>query len=145
MNASVPIEVVAVGENSNSANWILSLGFDYGENFFVQYCLSKPVEERCRVQFSIVIMGVVIGCNFLKASCLLSTLWIQKSQLLVTLGDSIDSFLNTVDLTTENKCLVDNGCFSRNKWGKGPVEWQGQRCRWFSGASVKRWVTCNLL
>ena len=147
-NASVPIEVVAV-ENSNPAYWTDSTYwtdyFGYGGNSSIQYCLSKPVEERCRVQFSIVIMGVVIGCNFLKASCLLSTMWIQKSQPLVTLGDSIDSFLNTVDPTTENKCLVGKSCFSRKQWGKCPVEWQGQRYRWFSGASVKRWVTCNLL
>ncbi len=162
MNASMPIELLAESNSwydvcgprgcdpdqnlATSANWMMNpLGYDNGENYLIQYCLSKPVEERCRVQFSIVIMGVVIGCNFVKAWCLFSTLWIQKSQPLVTLGDSIDSFLDTVDPTTENKCLGGNVCFSRKQWGKGPVEWQGQRYRWFSGASVKRWVTCNLL
>ena len=158
-DASVPIRAVADSSSWDSGFWICELaqcsinsilkisttwniGVDGGQP--VQYCLSKSVEESCRVQFSIVIMGLVIGCNFLKTLCLILTLWMQKSQPLVTLGDAIGSFLDTVDFTTENKCLAENDWISR-KWGKGHVKWQGRRYRWFSSASVKRWVTCNLL
>lgn len=44
------------------------MGQSVAEKLSIQYCLTKPVEERCRAQSSIVIMIVVIGCNFLKAS-----------------------------------------------------------------------------
>ena len=164
MNASVPLEAVASSKDSlqpyswicsesgtcninsvlvQSANWTITTYAD--ATCLVQHCLSKPVEERCMVQFSVFIMIIVIGCNFLKASCMLSTLWLQKSQPLVTLGDAIHSFLKSGDPTTENMCLAGNGWFSSKIWEKGPIEGQGQRYRWFSSASRKRWLTCNVL
>lgn len=171
LNASVPIEAITssifglqpyvwicrgldpCNINSilaQSATWTISAyaggGSAYlGYEYTVQYCLSKPVEERCRVQFSIPIMIIVIGCNFLKASCMFLTLWLQKSQPLVTLGDAIDSFLKRVDPSTESMCIATNGWFPRKVWGEGPIKWQGQRYRWFSSASNKRWLTCNFL
>ena len=149
INASVPLEVIALSEEdflpydwmcdsticninsvlAHSATWTITIYEPNELSYLVQHCLSKRVEERCRVQFSVVIMIIVIGCNFLKASCMLSTLWLQKPQPLVTLGDAIHSFLKSGDPTTENMCLAGNGCFSSKVWEKGSIEWQGQRYR----------------
>lgn len=81
----------------------------------VEYCLSKSVEERCRLQFSLVIMGIVIGCNLAKIICMVLTLWYHKSQPLVTLGDAISSFLDHPDPATKNMCLANKSSFAWRK------------------------------
>jgi len=83
----------------------------------IDYCLSDPVEERCRLQFSLVIMGIVIGCNVVKTICMVLTLWYHRSQPLVTLGDALASFLDHPDPTTENMCLANKSSFAQNKSG----------------------------
>lgn len=136
-----------------SANWtisaypdaILKAYEDSDTKYSVEYCLSKPVEERCDVKFSIVIMGIVIGCNCLKVLCILMTLWLQKSQPLVTLGDALASFLGRADPTTEKMCSAKKDWFSSESWGKDPIGWEEQHYCWFSSASKKRWLTCNVL
>ena len=111
----------------------------------VQSCVSKPIEERCQVQFSIVIMAIVIVCNFLKALCMFLALWRQKSQPLVTLGDAVEAFLRKPDPSTEDMCLAGKDMFKTKKWNKDAIKWKEARHRWFSGASVKRWLICNVL
>jgi len=125
-----------------------SLDFDFhvaSSNITVDHCLSRPVEERCRLQFSLVIMCVVIGCNLMKMICMLLTLFYHRSQPLVTLGDAINSFLLHRDPITENMCLASKKTFLKGGWRGGAEIWQTTRHRWFSAASVKRWLTCNIL
>ena len=113
--------------------------------FAVDHCLSKPVEERCRLQFSVVIMCIVIGCNLVKTICMLLTLLYHRSQPLVTLGDAVSSFLENRDPTTENMCLANKTSFINGNWGFYPGTWQLHRHFWFSAASPKRWLICNIL
>lgn len=128
----------------NSANWTLLDPYT-NSKYDVQYCLSQPVEEHCKLQFSIVVMGIVIACNLLKVLCMLLMLRYQRSQPLVTLGDAIASFLRKPDLSTEQFCLAEKDWFSQKSWGKGPTAWKDQRYHWFSSASKKQWLTCNIL
>ena len=128
-----------------SANWTITAHDGIGANYSVQYCLSEPVDAHCRVQFSIAIMSIVIGCNCLKVLCMVLILRYQRSQPLVTLGDAIASFLGKADPTTENLCLAEKDWFSRKSWGRALIKWKGQRYWWFSSASTKRWLTCNIL
>jgi len=109
---------------SEASSWTLqnNSGSNYNSlnprnNLSVDYCFSDPVEERCRLQFSLVIMGIVIGCNLVKTICMVLTLWYHKSQPLVTLGDALALFLDHPDPTTENMCLANKFSFARNKKG----------------------------
>ncbi|KAF6222037.1 hypothetical protein HO133_001123 [Letharia lupina] len=136
----------------------------------VQYCFSQPVEEQCRVQVSLVILGIVIACNATKALCMLLTIRNQKSQPLVTLGDAIQSFLQEPDPSTEGMCLASKAHFNdarmtkvsmsqnrglrrlwqktnsnKTQWIDKPMEWSNRRHWWFSSASLKRWLVCNIL
>ena len=111
----------------------------------VDYCLSVPVEERCRLQFSLVIMVIVIFCNFVKATCMFLTLLYHKSQPLVTLGDAIASFLQHRDPTTENMCLATRKTFVEDQWEYKGDPVRTKRHQWFSGASARRWYICNVL
>ena len=114
-------------------------------NITVDYCLSQPVDERCRLQFSLVIMIVVIICNFLKTTCMLLTVYYHTRQPLVTLGDAVSSFLKNRDPSTENMCLAGKRKFLNGDWKGGSEVWQIQRHRWFSAASTRRWLVCNFL
>lgn len=155
-----------------AANWTIpDQSTEFQPTYFlVQYCLSQPVEEECRVQISLIILGIVIACNATKALCMLLTIRHQKSQPLVTLGDAIESFLQEPDPTTEGMCLAGKASFnnarvenvsvsqgyqfrhlcrksSSNKttWTDKPTEWSSQRYWWFSSASLNRWLVCNVL
>ena len=163
---------------SEAANWTLSS--EYGQVLLsngskeefrqqIQYCLSQPVEERCQVQISFIILGVVVACNATKALCMLLTIRCQKSQPFVTLGDAIESFVQDPDRYTGGMCLFSKEVFGnvgkdkvsmsptdrvnhiwldslhKTAWTASPMEWTARRRRWFSSASLKRWLICNIL
>lgn len=132
---------------SSANNWIIN-GFPEPagyQEFAVQYCLSEPKEEHCQMQFSVAIMGIVIVCNLMKAVCMLLALTRQRSQPLVTLGDAIETFLQRADPATAGMCLADKSGFTSRTWSLRPREWNVQQRRWFSSASMKRWLACNIL
>ena len=117
----------------------------YSPPMTVQYCYSQRVEEHCSVQFSVVIMSIVIFANAIKSMCMLLTLWRQKQAPLVTLGDAIQSFLQLSDPATANQCLANKDDFRYGKWSSRARHWKPRRFFWFSGASKTRWLTCNIL
>ena len=139
----------------NASNWTLPSvtstglgGIHYTKKpteFAVDHCLSKPVEERCRLQFSLVIMCIVISCNLVKTVGMLLTLFYHKSQPLVTFGDAVSSFLKDRDPTTQHMCLANKKTFREVDWKADAGVWQGQRHKWFSAATARRWYICNLL
>ena len=127
----------------NASNWRL---FDTENTaFLIQYCLSQLVEERCRVQFSKIIIGVVMTCNTLKALCILLAMRQQELRPLVTLGDAIEEFLVKPDRTTYLACLSAKRSFSCGRWGDAPSRWEEKGHRWFSSLSTQRWLICIFL
>jgi len=118
----------------------------------IEYCLSDSIEERCRLQFSLVIMGIVIGCNLMKTICMVLTLWYHRSQPLVTLGDALASFLDHPDPTTQNMCLANKYSFARNKDGGTlhakknlPNDREGDRSTYLNHEDGKTSPTLNTL
>ena len=135
-------------------------GVDYvegvGENTFlttsianetrIQYCLSKRVEEHCKLQFSLAIMIVVIMCNLIKTICMSIIAWKQDPEPLVTLGDAIASFLDRPDESTKGNCIVEKTRFEDSRsWDLPLSRWDLERSRWFRAASKRRWLVCNFL
>ena len=112
-------------------------------------CKSEIVEERCKVQFSLGIMIVVICCNLVKACAMILTIIRSREPTLVTLGDAIDSFLRTSDPTTKGICFADRW-FIEEEWTHGrrtgPSQWKQKGAqRWWTSVSKARWITCNVL
>ena len=126
----------------NTSKWKVS---PVQDRSIVKSCFSRIVDEHCRVQFSIVIISVVIACNFLKALCMLLTLRKQRSRPLVTLGDAIEEFLVNPDGTTRLACLSGKSSFSGGQWRDAPSRWQDQSHRWFLSLSSYRWFICIAL
>ena len=133
------------------SNWSLPARGDESSkasSFPIQHCLSKSIEEHCRLQLSLLLMSIIIFCNFTKATCMYLVLQYQKNPPLVTLGDAIESFLEHRDLTTKNLCLAEKYTFTPNNWedfGDLNRKYVKEKHRWFSSASQRRWLTCNVL
>ena len=128
---------------AEAANWTIGIE---DNDFPIQYCLSQPVEGYCTLQFSLWIIVIVIICNITKLACMMMLLLRQQAKPLVTLGDAVESFLETPDPTTGNMCLADKSEFSAKKpWSAASDTYEPRQLRWFASASWKRWLTCNIL
>lgn len=75
--------------------------------FPISYCLSKLEDETCpcQLEVSIIIMAIMIICNFVKALCMILTVRSCFATPLLNLGDAIESFLKKPDSFTANNCL----------------------------------------
>ena len=132
-----------------ASSWTLNdtvyLNYDnlYSQQYQVEYCLSQPVQEKCKVQLSLVIIAVVIICNAIKLCCMLFILWKKQSTPLVTIGDAIESFMLERDPTTRDMCWANKKTFTSQHWEPSARPWLRQRHFWFASASVRRWIVCN--
>lgn len=118
---------------SNLQNWL-------------QYCLCVPVEEHCKLQFSLMIMIVVIFCNLIKTVCMSTIVWKRDPEPLVTLGDAIASFLDRPDVMTEGNCIAGKDRFEKSKsWDLISHRWDSKSLLLFRAASSRRWIVCNTL
>ena len=110
-------------------------------------CKSEVTDEKCKVQFSLYIMIVVICCNLIKACCMITTVVRSREPTLVTLGDAVDSFLRAPDPTTTGMCFADRQLIKREwrpGWGAGPRQWKQKGLqRLWTSISKTRWITCN--
>ena len=111
-------------------------------------CKSEITDEKCKAQFSLGIMIVVIFCNFVKACCMITAVIRSREPTLVTLGDAIDSFLRVPDPTTKGMCFADRQYIAW-EWKLGrrarPTKWEKNEVqRWWTGAGGGRWVTCYI-
>ena len=131
---------------ANELPWVLTVK-KTGEEVEVRGCKSEIVEEKCKVQFSLVIMIVVICCNLVKACAMIITFVRSREPTLVTLGDAIDSFLRISDPTTRGICFADRRFIDREwrrGWRTGPRQWKQKGVqRWWTNVSKTRWITCN--
>ncbi|PUU75536.1 hypothetical protein B9Z19DRAFT_994073 [Tuber borchii] len=110
-------------------------------------CKSEVTDEKCKVQFSLDIMILVICCNLIKVCSMIMTVVRSREPTLVTPGDAVDSFLRTPDPTTIGMCFADRQFIEREwrpEWGAGPRQWkQKGPQRWWTSVSKTRWITCN--
>jgi len=112
----------------------------------ISYCMVEPVTEECRLSFSLVIMLAVIAANLTKATIMVLTFWKLREPTLVTIGDAVASFLEQPDPTTAGICLSTKRDIVKGEWKKKiEKRWVPKRHFWFRAASIKRWLTCNIL
>lgn len=121
-------------------------------NITAEYCLSQKVEEQCGFHANLAIIWTVVVCNMVK---LLIMVYIACSRgletPLLTIGDSVASFMTNPDPTTANlgpitiravKALGRDKTSDRSKvWSSDRSSgWQpSSRLRWFHAVSVQRW------
>lgn len=125
--------------------------------FRVQHCLSEKVNEMCSLQFSEIIIIVVIICNLAKFVVMSLTAFKLVWHPIVTIGDGIASFLADPDERTEGMCLLTARKANLIEWKANsanplttdlsPVAlpWKPENLRWFRAASFRRWFFCSAL
>jgi len=131
---------------ASGAPWLVTLRSE--EEVEVSGCKSEITKEKCKVQFSLGIMIVVIACNLVKACCMIMTAVRSREPTLVTLGDAIDSFLRIPDPTTMGICFADRQFIGKGgrEWRTGPRQWKQKEVQpWRASVSKMRWVTTNIL
>jgi hypothetical protein len=69
----------------------------------VKYCLAESVRQRCTVQISTPLLGMVLLCNLIKVICLTSALLIRNFYPMATVGDLVSSCLSEPDPYTCRK------------------------------------------
>ena len=113
------------------------------------YCLNKRVGEHCMVQFSLVILIIVVVCNFVKFVVMAHLCWRPLPQPLIALGDSISSFLSKPDPTTRPASFDQRVELPRlSSWkdrDEAHSSWNPGRAHWFRAGSTRRWTLCTLL
>ena len=117
-------------------------------DYRISYCLSETAKERCKLQFSLPILLVVLFFNVVKATCMIITVRAFDSPTLLTIGDAINSFLRVPDTTTKTLGIAGKADLEGKKWllSTGlPRKWSSTVHRWFTAASVKRWLSRNVL
>jgi hypothetical protein len=79
----------------------------------VDYCLSQPTEESCKLQFSLPIVMVIIFFNVFKVAIMLILAFGLREARVQTIGDAIASFLIQPDHIVNGRCLYNASDFKR--------------------------------
>jgi hypothetical protein len=118
----------------------------------VERCLSERISGTCSLQFSFLIMLVVIVCNLAKTVVMAVTAFKLVWSPLVTIGDGIASFVADPDEYTKGFCLLTAKKIKQVEWQADPrdsssihISWKVEKLRWAQSASVRRWILCNAL
>ena len=119
----------------------------------IERCLAMEGLKSCRLEFSLPILLIVIGCNAIKLSAIIYTAKVIEGAHFMTLGDAIASFLEIPDKTTVEHCLNTRSFYQKKspRLGKYNPLSRAFRTRdakthrqirlfWFRAPSVKRWL-----
>lgn len=115
------------------------------DNRTVQYCLSQLRRERCKVRASMPIMILIIFMNAVKAACIAFTIF-DGTTTLVTLGDTICSFLKVPDPYTKGYCTLTKYGVAHGRWSgrPNPRYWLPVRIRRREANSWHQWLLSNI-
>lgn len=105
----------------------------------VKYCLSRREPEECQLHFNTTIMAFVIVANAIKVCVMLYTAFFPPREIILVLGDAIESFLTSPVEFTARSCFVSAKDVKRSrKHWHGPRRWSSVRQRWASAVSRRR-------
>lgn len=129
----------------------------------VEYCLSMPMKQHCKLQYGFIVAMFTVVANALKVICFVGTYWIlkyrpndiansnasekRKSMPLVTTGDAIASFLEFPDQETFGMSIVEKEDFRNGIWDLRwvhvyPMPWRRRfPCAHFRAIGLRQWIT----
>ena len=138
---------------SNATHWTI-----LDDETIVDYCLASSSTETCKLQYSLIIILIVVLSNGAKVFAILSTLKTIEDEHFVTLGDAVASFLKQPDRDTAGACMTtkkDVGRALKKKieifTNDGPYTLRDSdgrlvkkksSLRWYQGPSRTRWIIC---
>lgn len=119
-------------------NWTIASQVQ-NQTYEVDYCLSEVVPEKCQVQFSVYLMGIVLICNLCKFISMVLTrfAFISAKPPLVVLGDAIASYLDDRDVSSEGICLLVGPDSEKHNFNEGTKIDRAKKAIWTD--RPKRW------
>ncbi|KAI2625006.1 hypothetical protein GGR54DRAFT_545924 [Hypoxylon sp. NC1633] len=108
----------------------------------VQYCLARPSgPQTCSVNLSGSILGFAVLLNLATVISMAIILARSSFNPLVTIGDSIRSFLRHPDPTTVNACLLTKSDVQQGAWAASESQYFVPADHyWFQTPSLPRWA-----
>ncbi|KAI0445163.1 hypothetical protein F4803DRAFT_560452 [Xylaria telfairii] len=125
-------------------------GFDIS----VDYCLAQPLNTKCQIGVSPILLLLVTICVVVKtitAIVVTTFLSYTRQTPLVTPGDAIESFIMKPDIITIGYCTMDHRglrkAFKSNSSppSPGPLPWRGVRKRWAFAITRSGWAESYLI
>ncbi|KAL2832622.1 hypothetical protein BDW59DRAFT_169440 [Aspergillus cavernicola] len=98
----------------------------------VDYCLAERTPEKCTLEYSLPLAIAVVVANFGKTILICLAAVLLRDFPLLTIGDSIASFLRLPAERTRGKCLLSREL----------IEYKAEPTRRWSSLSTSRWVIC---
>jgi hypothetical protein len=119
----------------------------------IDYCLAQKTDlgGQCQLQYSLVIMVVVMIANIMKFTCIVILLRTNFEPILTTIGDGIATFLERPDeFTVDFPFLTRKEARSFNKIlrkERSPKKWVVAKppLRWYHTPSRPRWFITLIL
>ncbi|RAK96220.1 uncharacterized protein BO80DRAFT_429210 [Aspergillus ibericus CBS 121593] len=162
--AKITFEYIGIGDLTNVGIREFWVDNTTAQDVPISHCLVQEEEQRCQLFFSPPIAIAVILCNLTKVICMVLTARVERTDLMLTVGDALASFLTRPDPTTRGRCLLSHADMTR-----GPQAWSRPaislsrpneyalrplmptsheiyptilppRHRWYQAASWKRWI-----
>jgi hypothetical protein len=135
--------------SAEKGNWVV-----YGTigNYTVDSCLSAPLPEHCKLQYSLPLTIVVIVVNAIKAIILCYMAIATSETPMLTTGDAVASFLQQPDKKSLGKCLMPGMEIQEipstsivPKKRCCPMAYDSTRKRWYSAVSRGKWTLVGFL
>ncbi|KAK5018825.1 hypothetical protein BJ546DRAFT_270012 [Cryomyces antarcticus] len=129
---------VALKGTNDGINWTV-----YGHP--VDYCLSQPVVNVCKLQYNVWMMLGVVLFGGIKTVTMAWMVFKLRVPSLRTVGDAVASFLSVPDQSTTDMCLVSTSDLRKHGWSEGgfpPQVYTGLKLRWWRAMSnIQWWLT----
>ncbi|KAK1146812.1 hypothetical protein N8T08_002573 [Aspergillus melleus] len=113
----------------------------------VNYCLAERLPQQCKLEYSLPMTLILIMLNLFNAVILCYVSLGTKESPLLTVGDSIASFLSQPDTSTQNKCFHSRAIVSELNSGlpiyralDKPLMFERKGKPWISAASFAKWA-----
>jgi len=115
----------------------------------VAYCLSQPVEEKCKLHFSLAIAVVVVFFNACQVVVMLILAFGIHEERIITIGDAAASFLLKPDEQTKGCCLTKASQFrdsGLDLWQHPLAKWWiAERARFSQSCTRRHWLLFYIL
>lgn len=106
-------------------------------NYHIEYCLTEKTPQHCKLQHSLPLAIIIIGCNFIKAAIMLFVALRMTDVPLLTTGDAIASFLQNSDDSSRGKCLLSKEEVVSG--GHKQLAFSARRRWWAAAVFLRRW------
>lgn len=117
----------------------------------VQFCLSKQQQPRCTLYASSTLLIIVTAFNAVKTLCMIAVALRRRTEVLATVGDAIQSFMERPPERMPMKCLTSAKTAKKRAWWdtatSKPQIWRepAAKSTWASAVVRGKWSMFSIL